>query len=120
MSGSSFNADEPIAFFLTWTTYGTWLPGDERGSWHEGEFVPSNDLFREMAASEMKETAFFASREDREVIELTIRQHCEIRGWVLHAVAARSNHVHVVVSAPGYTPETARDQFKAWCTRRLK
>ena len=22
---------EPLAYFLTWTTYGTWLPGDERG-----------------------------------------------------------------------------------------
>jgi hypothetical protein len=21
----------PIAFFLTWSTYGTWLPGDDRG-----------------------------------------------------------------------------------------
>ena len=24
---------EPIAFFLTWTIYGTFLQGDERG-WH--------------------------------------------------------------------------------------
>ena len=23
--------DEPLAYFLTWTTYGTWLPGDGRG-----------------------------------------------------------------------------------------
>jgi hypothetical protein len=23
--------DEPLAYFLTWTTYGSWLPGDERG-----------------------------------------------------------------------------------------
>jgi len=22
---------DPIAFFITWPTYGTWLPGDERG-----------------------------------------------------------------------------------------
>ena len=22
---------EPLAYLLTWTTYGTWLPGDERG-----------------------------------------------------------------------------------------
>ena len=22
---------EPIAYFLTWTTYGSWLPGDQRG-----------------------------------------------------------------------------------------
>jgi hypothetical protein len=23
--------DEPLAYFLTWTTYGSWLPGDQRG-----------------------------------------------------------------------------------------
>jgi hypothetical protein len=23
--------NEPLAYYLTWTTYGTWLPGDERG-----------------------------------------------------------------------------------------
>jgi hypothetical protein len=23
--------DDPIAYFLTWVTYGTWLPGDGRG-----------------------------------------------------------------------------------------
>jgi hypothetical protein len=32
---------DPLAYFLTWTTYGTWLPGDERG-WVErpGQFRP--------------------------------------------------------------------------------
>jgi hypothetical protein len=32
----------------------------------------------------------------------------------------RTNHVHVVVTAADYRPETVRDQFKSWCTRRLK
>ena len=31
MADSEFNAGEPLAYFITWTTYGTWLPGDERG-----------------------------------------------------------------------------------------
>ncbi len=22
---------DPLAYYLTWPTYGTWLPGDERG-----------------------------------------------------------------------------------------
>ncbi|MCR9293502.1 MAG: transposase [bacterium] len=120
MSERPFNADEPIAFFLTWTTYGTWLPGDERGSWHQGDFQEPNLLFRQMAAAEMKETSFLASFHDREIIHRTICRHCAIRNWDLHAVHARSNHVHVVVSAPGYKAETVRDQFKAWCTRKLK
>jgi hypothetical protein len=31
MGRDDHNRDEPLAYFLTWTTYGTWLPGDERG-----------------------------------------------------------------------------------------
>lgn len=120
MADSEFNTGEPIAYFITWTSYGTWLPGDERGWWHEGEWRPPNELFREMAASEMKETAFTLSPEDRDIVKRTIERHCEIRGWTLHTARARSNHVHVVVTAPGYEPETVRDQLKAWCTRKLK
>jgi hypothetical protein len=37
----------------------------------------------------------------------------------LHAVSARSNHVHVVVSAD-LAPKKVRDQLKANCTRRLR
>lgn len=68
----------------------------------------------------MKESAFFLAETDRRVVEDTIRGHCALRNWPLHAVNARSNHVHVVVTAVGYQPETVRDQFKAWCSRRLK
>lgn len=120
MADRDFNTDEPIAYFITWTTYGTWLPGDERGSWHRGLYQSANELFHQMAAMAMKETAFTLSQEDRDIVEETVTRHCEIRSWKLHTVRARSNHVHVVVTAPGYQPETVRDQFKAWCTRLLK
>ena len=120
MSDREFNTDEPIAYFITWTTYGTWLPGDERGSWHRGQYHSPNLLFRHMAAAKMKETALTLSQEARDIVEETVTKHCEIRSWKLHTVRARSNHVHVVVTAPGYKPETVRDQFKAWCTRLLK
>ena len=53
------------------------------------------------------------------VVEKTIAEHCQIRGWELFAVNCRSNHVHVVVAA-AIKPEEVRSQFKAWCTRKLK
>ena len=68
----------------------------------------------------MKEPEFRLSASDRRIVEETIRDHCRVRNWHLHAINARSNHVHVVVTAAGYQPETARDQFKSWCSRRLK
>ncbi|MCP4785296.1 MAG: hypothetical protein GY903_01580 [Fuerstiella sp.] len=122
MTDRPFNADEPIAYFITWTTYGTWLPGDERG-WQrrgQGDVKPPNRMFVKMAEADMKETAFLLSHDDREIVESVIVKHCEIRGWNLHTVNVRSNHVHVVVTAPGYAPKTVRNQLKAWSSRNLK
>ena len=110
MSGKEFNTGEPLGYFLTWTTYGTWLPGDDRG-WNrkdEPEVQPPNPFLVEIAASRMKETEFRLSTSDRDTVEATIRKHCEIREWPLHAVNVRTNHVHVVVTARGYRPETVR------------
>ena len=68
----------------------------------------------------MHESAVVSDSFQRELIEKTIRQHCDIRGWKLHAVNCRSNHCHVVVTASGYSGNVVRDQFKSWGTRRLK
>ena len=117
-----FNTGEPIAYFLTWTTYGTWLPGDDRGWNRKGEFenLPSNPLLVETADARMNEDPFLLSAADRQLVEHTIGAHCEFRGWDLHAVNVRSNHAHVVVAASAYKPDRVASQFKAWCTRKLK
>jgi len=112
---------EPLAYFLTWTTYGTWLPGDERG-WVEKPsiFRPPDAQLKESSRHLMTEPPLTLGDEQRRVIEDTIAKHCRIRGWRLHAINARRQHVHVIVTAPGRTPEDVMNQFKAWCTRRLK
>jgi REP element-mobilizing transposase RayT len=112
---------EPLAYFLTWATYGTWLPGDPRG-WvaKPGEIrLPDANLER-VHRSRMTEPSMVLDARQREIVEGTIADHCRIRGWHLHAVACRTNHVHVVVTAAGRDPEDVMDQLKAWCTRRLK
>jgi len=68
----------------------------------------------------MTEDACVLNADQRQIVEATIRRHCQVRSWELHAVNCRSNHVHVVVTAPGYQPEMVMDQFKAWCTSKLK
>lgn len=111
---------EPLGYFLTWSTYGTWLPGDERG-WTEfrhGWQLP--DPIRKLEAeARMTEDACVFDREQRDVVEKQIAETCRFRGWVLHTVNCRTNHVHVVVTADKL-PDVVRDQLKAWCTRRLK
>jgi REP element-mobilizing transposase RayT len=111
-----------LAYFLTWNTYGTWLPGDSRG-WHRkrspGRRPPSEWLAR-AASRRMSEPSLELAFGQRVIVERTIAAHCEIRRWELHAVNARVNHIHAVVSAPRTDGNRVREQLKAWCTRKLR
>ncbi|HUY91965.1 MAG TPA: hypothetical protein VMV10_24710 [Pirellulales bacterium] len=111
---------DPLAYFLTWPTYGAWLPGDERGwvEYRKGWQLPDPIVKRE-AEARMTEDACVLDPEQRQLVEKTIADHCRIRGWKLHAVNCRTNHLHVVVTAP-VAPKQVQIQLKAWCTRRLK
>lgn len=111
---------DPLGYFLTWATYGTWLPGDERGwvKYRSGWQLP-NPVRKLEAESLMTEEACLLDDEQRQVVERTVADHCRIRGWELHVVNCRTNHLHIVVTAKR-DPDEVREQFKAWCTRRLK
>jgi REP element-mobilizing transposase RayT len=111
---------KPLAYFISWTTYGTWLPGDGRG-WveHGTPGIQEPDRLRwEAARRQLIQPAVVLDQEQRAEVETTIRAHCTFRGWQLHAINPRSNHVHVVVTADA-APEEVMNQFKAWCSRRL-
>ena len=109
-----------VHYLVTWTTYGTWLPGDLRG-WRKrigGPQVPQPLLVR-WCKSQMSGEAVLLSPDDRSTVEAACREHCQFRGWPLLAVNARTNHVHLVL-ATDERPQTARNQLKANCTRRLR
>jgi hypothetical protein len=107
-----------IALFITWTTYGTWLHGDPRWSVLGHKLIEPDEELEEAMREEMTGDPVHLTPEQRLIVENTIRRHCEVRGWQLHAVNARSNHVHVVLSASA-KPQTVRAQLKAWCSRML-
>ena len=116
----SVEFQDTVGVLITWTTYGTWLPGDARG-WRaklRGNQPPDPELEAE-CREKMKFDPVLLSPDDRATVELACRAHCNHRGWQLHAVNARSNHVHVVVTA-NVKPQTIRDQLKANCTAKLR
>jgi REP element-mobilizing transposase RayT len=111
---------DPITYFITWTTYGTWLPGDARGwrAWRRGPQEPSPHL-NIWCRLQMSESAIVLTDSQRRSVEAGCLQHALVRQWVLHTVQARSNHVHLVVTADK-PPKTVRDQFKANATRAIR
>lgn len=114
-------SDDPIAFFLTWVTYGTWLPGDTRG-WVEYKhgWKLQSPVLEADCESRMREDAVRLTQEQRRAVEDQIRETCRYRGWHIHAVNCRSNHVHAVVSAVDTAPKKIRLDLKAYATRCLK
>ena len=109
-----------VGVFITWTTYGTWLPGDARGwrSRKRGHQLPDAILEARCEAILISEPVLLRTA-DRVAVEAACAKHCNFRGWTLHAVNARTNHVHVVVSAYA-KPQVVRDQLKANCTQAIR
>jgi REP element-mobilizing transposase RayT len=109
-----------LAYFITWTTYGTWLPGDKRG-WikkgHAGVKLP-NWRIEDESRERMAGQPVILTIAQRTVVTRTIGAHCELRQWKLHAADARTNHVHIVVSAKK-SPGEVMNQLKAWCSQKL-
>ena len=105
-----------LAYFMTWSCHGSWLPGDARGSvdkvHHEygAPYAP--------ASTEREKTNRIGARvqmleaEERAVVRRAILDHCAIKGWKLLALNVRSSHVHLVVSRVALSPEAAMGQFK--------
>ena len=112
---------DPLAYFITWTCYGTWLPGDNRGwlKWHSGEQLPQPRLSR-WCIEQMTEEPVTLDGSQRMVVHNAIQSLCTVRDWHLLAVNCRSNHCHSVVCSSNHAGEQVRDQLKSWTTRALK
>ena len=116
---------QPLAFFITFRCYGTWLPGDNRGWVDRRENIPGTPTrsggrrLQSVAESALSDRPFALEREQREIVDRAVRDVCTHRGWTLHALNVRTNHVHFVVSAE-LAPEQVMTTMKAWATRRLR
>jgi REP element-mobilizing transposase RayT len=122
-------------WLLTWTTYGTWLPGDRRGFVSElrdnsGAKVLHNTLgtpsdadlpsLQAFASAIMTADAVRLEQTQAEALAAQLRETACHRGWRLLALAVMANHVHVVVGVRGDPdPDRLLADFKAWGTRRL-
>jgi REP element-mobilizing transposase RayT len=117
--------DEKTYYFLTFTTYGTHLHGDERGSVKRGRkgapprFLPPSAESVARASNLMDGPPFTLNERQRASVAATIRETCAVKQWTLHALNVRTNHVHLLVTSTK-TPEAVMNACKAWGTRRLR
>jgi len=115
----------PLAYFLSWHAYGTWLPGHYRGYVDDehrqfGEaFADADPKIVLAVQQEMSHPVFRLDEPRRVAVQEAVDEVCRYRGWQLFAFNARTTHAHAVVAA-AVSPEKVLGDFKAYATRRLR
>ena len=116
----------PLAYLITFRCYGTWLHGDERGSYRRSSRVTSGVLripprpgLKRAESQQLKHRPVRLNKRQRAVVEQAVREVCLHRKYRLRAISVRTNHAHSVVSALS-DPEPILDAFKSYSTRALR
>jgi REP element-mobilizing transposase RayT len=122
-------------WLLTSTSYGTWLPGDERGFVSPIETgigpqirhnVPGTEYdadipgYARSASRLLKCPPIFFNVAQATAMMSQFHETTAHRGWRLCAAAILVNHFHIVVGVPGDPePETLLRDYKSYASRRL-
>lgn len=123
------------AWLLTWTTYGTWLPGDVRGSvsrvregqaprqYHNAPGTPYDGPMPGLhtaAEAALKGQPIFLNSVQAQCVLSQFRETAAYRHWRLLAAAVMRNHVHLVVVADDAVQSAdLLRTFKSYASRAL-
>ncbi len=128
-------------WLLTWTCYGNWLPGDERGfvsrvrdhrpdelhsptrREHDApgeEYDAGMSGLWQSARGRLKCDPIRLNRDQARALLDQFHETAEYRSWVIHAAAVMANHAHIVVEALSEVdPSDLLADFKAYGSRAL-
>ena len=113
----------PLAYMITFTTYGTWLHGNSRGSIIEqpnGTHLLNKESRLEAYQKQiMTESPFVLDERSRQIILQAMLDVAQNRHWIIPAIHIRSSHIHSIVKAHP-KPERIMNDLKAYCTRALR
>ena len=118
---------DALAYLITFRTYGTWLPGDARGSTdsqnhkHASPREAPNAALQRAAREQLRHPPIFLCAPRRAATRNAIHQHCAHRQWPLLALHVRTEHLHAVIATERgvVAPERIMTELKAWATRRM-
>ncbi len=104
--------NRPFALFITWTCYGTWLPGDPRG-YVSGTLSPTGRSAKQntpdtpycrnspstlhAARLRQKWETVTLTEDDAQCVATALMVAAQARGWRILRAAIMANHVHVLV-----------------------
>jgi REP element-mobilizing transposase RayT len=87
---------------LTWTTYGSWLQGDERGYVKKGRILSGDKKLVALCEKFQKRRMVKLRDDEKDIVRQAILNEAERIDCTIEALAVCSNHIHLVVR---YFPE---------------
>ncbi|MHC4865220.1 MAG: transposase [Planctomycetota bacterium] len=90
-----------IAYMITWTTYGTWLQGDERGFVKKGITYPPNEPLAAANRRTLKKSPVTLTPTQRTIAHDAIVAKATQLNHILHALHVACNHIHLVIGFVG-------------------
>jgi REP element-mobilizing transposase RayT len=120
------DTDTPLAYLITFWTYGTWLHGDERGSVNRFRNVygtkrlPKEEKWLSVNSGRLNRDPVILNADQRRCVEEAITDTCLHRKWAMLAVNVRTNHAHCVAGIGEYRSSLALNAFKANATRLMR
>ena len=91
-----------LGYMITWTTYGTWLQGDERGYVKNGRICPGNKALMQSNKQLQLQDAIRLSSAQQQVVRKAIIEEAASRGQRIYALAVQPTHIHIVAE---YVPQ---------------
>ena len=91
-----------IGYMLTWTTYGSWLQGDERGYVKDGRILRGDKKVVDLCEKLQKGQPVKLGHDEKDIVRRAILNEAERIGYIIEGLAVCSNHIHLVAR---YFPE---------------
>jgi REP element-mobilizing transposase RayT len=109
-----------VGFMATWTTYGTWLQGDERRYVKDGKTLDANKNLKKANLQSLKKDVVKLKKSYRSLVKQTILTEAKTLGQMVRAISVYSNHVHIVVEKDKYSIEYTVGRYKRAATVALR
>ena len=110
----------PLAYFITFSSYGTHLPGSEKGwidakhSMPRSPVLGGDERVEGYWRARLKETPLVLERDQRRIVLGAVVAVCAYKGWTAYGVHVRTTHVHAVVGGDT-KPERMMAVFQELC-----
>jgi REP element-mobilizing transposase RayT len=116
---SFYIMSEIIGYMLTWTTYGSWLPGDKRGYVDDGRTFNGDIEILKRNKQRQKSLLVKLNAQEKDFVKQVIRDEAKKINHKIEALSFRGSHVHLVARPHSTSIEDVVEKYKGLTTRFL-